>query len=232
MDPRAQVLLEAVWPDLVRPFQEIVPGGVALLRTEDDWTRLPTPVRRRAIDVAPTPNTPDLEALLEEVALDAVRAGWTELDPGPGVRFFEIEGVHLSVGPVTTPLLLGEAVSLRLAFDQPWPVDAGAPVETSEMFQNLVRRLLALGGEPLRLAKWVTNDPLDPQKATITRELVTLPSIESLIGKFEELGFEPPANAGGPWVSLSRSKAYAIRAEVTKGAEQASVVMERRRHLT
>lgn len=232
MDDRAWRLIETVWPDLLGPFRELVPHGVALVRSEDDWNLLPQPVRRRALDLAPTPHSPDVEALAEEAAEDALRAGWTELDPVEGARFFETEGVHLSLGVVTTPLLVGRGPSLRLAFDQPWPEDAGAPVETSEMFQNLVRRLLALGGEPERLAKWVTMDPNDPGRSDVIRELVTLPSLESLLSKFEELGFRPPEQPGGAWISESTSKAYAIKGMVEKLGDRATVIMERRRHLT
>ncbi|MBK6684402.1 MAG: hypothetical protein IPG45_08000 [Deltaproteobacteria bacterium] len=232
MDEQAWKVIHTVWPDLLQPYRELVPHGVALLRSEDDWTLLPHPVRRRALDLAPTPRSPDAEALAEEAAEDALRAGWTELDPVEGVRFFETEGVHLSIGLVTTPLLLGATPSLRLAFDQPWPDDAGAPVETSEMFQNLVRRLLSLDGEPQRLGKWVTMDPQDPGRSDVIRELVTLPSRESLLPKFEELGFRPPDQPGGAWISESTSKAYAIKGLVEKSADHATVIMERRRHLT
>ncbi len=232
MDERAWKLLQTVWPELVGPYRELVPHGVAMLRTEDDWTLLPHPVRRRALDLLPLPGAPQLEALAEEAADDALRAGWTELDPIEEVRFFETEGVHLSIGLVTTPLLLGAAPTLRLAFDQPWPDDAGAPVETSEMFQNLARRLLALGGEPERLGKWVTMDPQDPGRSDVIRELVTLPSTESLLPKFEELGFRPPDVPGGAWISESTSKAYVIKGLVEKSEERATVIMERRRHLT
>jgi hypothetical protein len=223
--------LEGLWPDVTGPFGEILPSGVLLYRFEDDWS-VTGPLRRRGVDLGQGPTCPPIEELIDEVAGDAIRADWDEIEPLDGHRRFETEGVVLTLAEATTPLLIGSRPSLRISFDQPWPEDAGPPVETSEMFQNLVRRLLSLGGEPLRLGKIITLDPQDGARSDVIRELVELPSLESLVDKFEELGFVPPEVPGAPWISKSSSKAYTIYAEVLKRGDRASVVMERRRHLT
>ena len=224
-DPLTQ--LRQFWPDVAEPFSEVIPSGCLLVRTEDEWRAGET--RRRLVDLRRADDAPDLDALVEEAAEDAFREGWTPLHEEGEAPRFELEDVILTVDRARCPLLLGETEVLRVQFDQPWPADFAAPVETSEMFQNLVRSMLRLGEDPQRLLKIVVFDPLSSARSDVLHELVEMRAPEDLRPRFDELSFSPPAAPGGPWVSKETTGEYVVTARVTKTDGWAKVEMEKRR---
>ena len=78
---------------------------------------------------------------------------------------------------------------LTATFEQPWPWDAGAPVETSEAFQKIAREALSLGGDPIALKKEIVVDPFELSRADSVRESVELPLDPELIRRFPRIGF-------------------------------------------
>lgn len=229
VDLRSHRQIKAFWPDVAQPFAEIVPAGCHLVRTEDEWRAGSNATRRRLVDLYRADDAPDLDELLEEACEDAFREGWTPLhDPGEPPRY-ELEGVILNVAAAECRLLLGAMPVLRVQFDQPWPPDYGPPVETSEMFQNLVRRLLRLGSEPERLMKTVILDPLASARADVLVELVEMPCPENLLPRFDELSFVAPSRPGAPWISSTIEGDNEITARVTKVEDRVTVLMEKRR---
>lgn len=191
MDDASLLLVRGLWPDVADPFARVVPDGCALVRALDDWAMLPSPVRVRRVELTPGPGCPGVEALLDEVAEDAERRGWTPVDEETSdeERVLEIEGVILRARAAEVVLAAGAVETLAVSFHQPWPDDAGAPVETSEAFQALVRKSLKLGGSPTRLVKDVTVAVADPGRFEAVRERVDLPIDPTLIARFGALGF-------------------------------------------
>src|SRR5262249_44628506 len=123
---------------------------------------------------------PTLVEIIEEAIEDAERRGWTRLDDDLDV--FELESVHLSIE--------GHLGNFRVTFQQPWPHDAAAPVETSDAFQNLVRKALMLAGSPRLLGKEVVVDLFEPARADRLVEWVVLPHDPQLITRFARTGFD------------------------------------------
>ena len=201
MDPPSLHQIQSFWPDVAAPFDEIVPGGCRLARTTDEWRGGIDAIRRRRVELVPEQGTPDLAELLEEASHDAFRHGWAPLDDGR----FELESVVLTL----------EMAEDRLAaeFLQPWPPDHGPPVETSEMFQSLVRRLLRLGADPARLEKRVIVNPFALMTADLVDELVEMPCEEELRERFDELGFRAE---GADWISNETTSTHQITAFVRK----------------
>ncbi len=214
MDLPSLTQIESFWPDVAAPFAEVVPGGCRLARTEDEWRAGTDAFRRRRIELSPEPDAPELAELLEEASEDAFRHGWTPLDDGR----FELEDVILT---------LEADRYLVVEFLQPWPPDHGAPVETSEMFQNLVRRLLRLGGEPARLEKRVIVNPLAIMTAEVLEETVEMPSDEALGGALATFGFE--AQDATCWRSVETTETHRITASVWKTDGWVKVQMRKAR---
>lgn len=220
--------IRSFWPDVAEPFAEVIPSGCLLVRTEDEWRR---GVRRRLVDLRPDDGAPDLDTLVEEAQDDAFRHGWTPLHEDGETPRYELENVILTIRTGRVDLLIGDCEVLRVQFEQPWPEDYDAPVETSELFQNLVRSLLGLGGDPERLAKTVVFDPLSAARADILYETVEMPSTESLAARFDELAFVPPEEPGGPWKAQDTVAENEVRTFVTKSDGWVRVEMEKRRML-
>lgn len=219
MDADTEAQVRSFWPDVAGPFARVIPDGCRLVRLLDDWTGGPRPLRRRRLELVPAPGSPRLRELLEEAREDAERRGWTRLDDAeaPGVVVLELEDVLLRLELTAVELLGAHTRTLAAAFDQRWPTDAGAPVETSEVFQNLVRRLLRLGGEPERLVKEVTLDPLGPlgaSQAERIREVVELSNDRDLRSALLGLAFGPEPGGGPAWVSESSGGSRELRARV------------------
>lgn len=217
MDGPSLKQVESLWPDVAEPFDEVVPAGCRLTLASDEWRSGGDARRVRRIELTPEPDAPSLGELLEEAREDAFREGWTPLEDGT----YELEDVILTL----------EAASERLAveFSQPWPPDAGPPVETSDMFQNLVRELLGLAADPQRLAKIVLVHEVEQMVAAMLVEEVEMPSPENLIRAFDELGFEPPGQEGGDWVSTETTDSHEITAHVKKTKNWCRVRMQKRR---
>lgn len=217
MDPPSLRQVETLWPDVAQPFHEVVPAGCRLTVASDEWHAGGDARRVRRIELTPEPHAPPLAELLEEASADAFREGWTPLEDGT----YELENVILTL----------DALPDRLAvqFAQPWPPDAGAPVETSEMFQNLVRELLGLAADPKRLAKMLLVDPGSEMSAAEVVEEVEMPSPENLIGAFDKLGFSPPGETGGDWISTETTATHEITAFVKKTKNWCRVRMQKRR---
>jgi hypothetical protein len=195
LDEASFLQIRSFWPDVADPFSRIVPDGCFLVRTEDDWTQA---LRTRTVDFARTDRCPALADLLDEAREDAERRGWTPIDDptDDGACALELEGVHCRIEPVK--------LSLRVAFHQPWPADAGAPVETSEMFQNLVRKLLKLGGEPARLTKEValSGEESAAFSIDVLTERASMPQGDArLIERLRSLAFIDAED--GSWVSAA-----------------------------
>jgi hypothetical protein len=216
MDPQSLTQIASIWPDVAGPFDEIIPGGLRLVCLEDEW-RGGDAIRRRKIELTPEPGAPALEDLLEEATHDAFRMGWTPLDEGR----FELENVILTL----------ETIEDRIAaeFLQPWPDDFLAPVETSEMFQNLVRKLLRLGADPARLAKHIVVNPLQLMTADVVDETVEMPSDEDLTPRFDEVGF---TREGSSWISRETTATHHIEAWVEKRSDWVVVRMRKSRLLS
>ncbi len=229
MDDASLLLVRSIWPDVAEPFSRVVPDGGLLVRTLDDWQSGPPTLRIRALDFARGPACPELDDLLEEAAEDAQRRGWTPLDeePAEGARALEIEGVVLRAS-IERARPRGPGAVLRVAFHQPWPDDAGAPVETSEAFQLLVRKTLALGGQPSRLVKEVTLDPDDPSRADVVKERVQLPADRRLITRFGGLGFAFDEQTEA-WVHRTTAGVYEVVATVREAFASLQVEMVRAR---
>lgn len=225
----AERQLAAFWPDVAKPFSEIIPAGCVLARIEDEWRAGRDASRRRLVEVFGAEHTPSLEELYEEACDDAFREGWTPMsEPGEPARY-ELENVRLDVTMESCRLLLGTRPVLRVQFVQAWPPDFGAPVETSDMFQNLVRNLLRIGSDPERLMKTVVFDPMAKARSDVLIEVVEMACPEDLLPRFDELSFSPPSHPGGAWVSTETMGEYAIEARVTKAAARVRVEMEKRR---
>jgi hypothetical protein len=180
MDSKTLEQIRSIWPDVATPFSRIVPDGCVLARAIDDWR---PGLRTRRLELTREEGAPALLELIEEACEDAERRGWCPLDDAE--RAFELEGVILRVGRA----LVRRTAALWASFEQPWPKDAGAPVETSEAFQNMVRKALGLGGEPLRLSKEITVDPFDISRIDSLKEAVDLPLDQQLITRFPKIGF-------------------------------------------
>ena len=214
MDPPSLIQISSIWPDVAAPFDEIVPNGCRLARTEDEWRAGSDAFRRRRIELSPEPGCPALDELLEEAGHDAFRQGWTPLEE----RRFELENVILTLEPIED--------RIAVEFLQPWPPDHGAPVETSEMFQNLVRKLLRLGGDPERLMKTIIVNPLAIMTADVVDELVEMPCSEELASRFAELGFTP---LGDEWTSQEKTSTHDIHAYVRMRDAWVQVRMRKQR---
>jgi hypothetical protein len=215
MDLPSLTQLESFWPDVAAPFDEIVPNGCQLARTEDEWRAGEDAIRRRRVELVPLPGSPALDELLEEAHHDAFRHGWTPVDH----RRFEHENVILTL----------ETIEDRIAaeFLQPWPPAYGPPVETSEMFQNLVRRLLRLGADPMRLEKRVKVSPTAIMTADQVEETVEMPCEEALESRISELAFRREA---GEWISEETTATHAIVAWVRKDGGWVRVRMRKSRN--
>ncbi|MCK6548711.1 hypothetical protein L6R52_22900 [Myxococcota bacterium] len=213
MDDQSLKQLRSLWPDVAGPFSRIIPDGCTLIHTLDAWTGGRSALRRRLVDLARAEHSPELEALLDEAEEDADRRGWTRLDDddagaAPGERILELEGVLLRLAIRDTKVLGEPWPVLRVVFDQPWPPDAGAPVETSDMFQNLVRQLLKLGGHPERLSKDLVVDPFDLTRADVLEEVVELPKEREIMRELVKLSFTPepdPRGEPGDLVFVSKT---------------------------
>ncbi len=223
--------IQAFWPDIWRPFQELIPADCRLVFAEDLWS-LDEEVRRRTIGIAPTSNAPPLDALLEEVCDDAIREGWTALHEEDEAPSFELENVlfypRIDASQPESPSS-APTKTLRLQFAQPWPQEAGPGVETSEMFQKLVREMLSLGGEPERLEKSMVLDPDRQMRADRVLEVVEMPSTEDLRVHFRALSFAKPAEEDGYWISKEKSETYDITALVRQWNGRCEVTMLRTR---
>lgn len=232
MDASTAKQLASFWPDVAKPFAEVIPIGCHLARIEDEWRAGADASRRRRVEVFPGEDAPSVDELLEEACDDAFREGWTCMsDPGEPARY-ELENVRLDLRAQRCPMLLGERRVLSAQFVQAWPPDFGPPVETSDMFQNLVRKLLRLGEDPDRLIKTVTFDPMAKARADVLFELVEMPCPENLLPRFDELSFTPPVEPGAAWVSTETSGEHRITARVTKAEGRVQVIMEKRRQVS
>ncbi len=232
MDASTAKQLAAFWPDVAKPFAEVIPIGCQLARIEDEWRAGSEASRRRRAEVFPGEDAPSVDELLDEAKLDAERAGWTRMSDSEDPATFEVENVHLDLRTAECNLLLGARRVLSAQFVQAWPPDFGPPVETSDMFQNLVRKLLRLGEDPDRLMKTVTFDPMAKARADVLFELVEMPCPENLLPRFDELSFSPPAEPGGAWVSTETTGEHRITARVTKADGRVQVIMEKRRQVS
>lgn len=233
MDEASLRQIHSFWPDVSGPFSRVVPDGCFLVRALDDWSGGRRPVRRRSIELAPGDSAPTLDALCDEAREDAERRGWVlvEEETAPSESVHELEGVLLRIGSSRVPVLGGALPVLSVAFDQPWPLDAGPPVETSEMFQNLVRRLLELSAPPERLAKEVIVDVLDFTRIDLLRERVALESDPRLPTRFGKLGFMESGDAPGLWTSRTATPTHDIVATVKETHANVEVEMIKRRLL-
>lgn len=169
--------MRSLWPDVAGPFSRVVPDGCVLSRTLDVWR---PGSRMRTIELVRGPRCPPIDELLEEAKEDAERRGWTPIDDREDA--YELEGVVLLLSRVSPR-------ALSAKFEQPWPLDAGPPVETSETFQKLTREALGLGGEPLALSKEIVVDPFELSRADAVTERVELPLDPELIKRFPRIGF-------------------------------------------
>ncbi len=226
MDPQAFQLTQHLWPDVAQPFSEIIPHGCAIVRTDDDWCTEPHPKRKRALDLLPAPDTFDVTELAEEACDDAIREGWTPLFDDGQDPCFELEDVHLFVSKTTLKTREAEREVLRVVFDQPWPPDAGAPVHTSQRFQDLVRKLLRLQEDPVRLRREAIFVYPGATEAQRTRELVELPSQENLGKAFSDLAFSPSPTNPERWTAKSTEASHQFIATVTKSDVWAQVQLE------
>jgi hypothetical protein len=220
--------VDSLWPDVSRPFSRVVPDGCFLVRAEDDWISGASALRTRTVDFARGASCPELELLLEEAREDAERRGWTPLDDEgrSAEALYELEDVHLMISVARTRLLGRATRVLRVAFHQPWPPDAGAPVETSEMFQNLVRKLLRLGGAPERLTKEVTLDGRVESgfRIDVLRESVLIARDPNISTNLEKIGFAE--SEGGSWISgTTASPPFDIAARVREIGDRVEVEM-------
>jgi hypothetical protein len=224
MDEPSLLQVRSLWPDVAAPFSRIVPDGCVLARTTDDWTasteRGIDALRIRRIELVRSQRCPEIAELCEEAREDAERRGWTPVDEETTEheQVLELEGVICRIRP---DAFSGGALSI--AFHQPWPSDAGAPVETSEMFQNLVRKLLRLGGSPDQLVKEVTVDRTDLSRADRVRERVRLPMDPALVTRFGPLGFA--VSKEGVWISQTISQNHEIEARIEERGQRVLVEM-------
>lgn len=196
MDAPSLVQIESFWPDVAAPFDEIIPAGLRLAAAEDEWWGGVDARRRRRIELTRVEGAPSIEELLDEAEHDAFRAGWTPHGPG----LYELEDVILA-------LALREGLSAE--FLQRWPPDHGAPVETSDMFQNLVRRLLRIGTDPVRLSKRVEVSPAALMTANVLEEEVDLGREEGGLVAPATLGFRLE---GAEWTSQEITATHGITA--------------------
>jgi hypothetical protein len=171
MDADVFERVRSLWPDVAPPFSRIVPDGCDFLRASDDWR---PGLRVRKLLLRRGQGAPPIAELLEEACEDAERRGWCRLEDE---HSFELESVILRV----EKQLIQSTAVLSVRFEQPWPVELGAPVETSEIFQRMVRQVLGLGGEPVRLLKEVSLEVL--------HERVELPLDPKLIAHLPRVGF-------------------------------------------
>jgi len=232
VDPRNYGQLRGFWPDVAGPFAEVTPAGCALVRMEDEWKAGRGSKRRRAIELIREPNAPDIEELSEEATEDAMREGWTALHEDGEPARLELENVVLSITATESTLLVGAAEVLRLQFDQPWPADAGAPIETSEVFQRLVRHDLRIGAEPDWLLKEVVFDRFNLSKSDIIREAVQMACPENLLPRFDVLGFLPPNETGGDWRINTSTEVYEVVSTVKKSNDRVHIQMLKTRHVS
>lgn len=219
MDDRVVQQLRTFWPDVAGPFSRVVPDGCVLSRSIDDWR---PGVRLRGLELARGASCPDIDELLAEAREDAERRGWTPIDEDEGT--YELESVVLraevkerKAGPV-----------LSISFTQVWPTDLGAPVETSETFQKMVREALSLGGEPSRLVKEVVYDPHDDSRIDVLRETVELPLDAGLITRFPRIGFTY-SEASEAWEMGSVFGEFDLRARVRESFDRVVVEVSKKR---
>jgi hypothetical protein len=230
MDEASFLQIRSLWPDVAAPFSRIVPDGCLLARTIDDWTRSTganDALRIRRIDLVRGDRCPPIEDLREEAREDAERRGWTLVDEHTNARqaVLELESVLCFIKPDRLVSAGSPLEVLSVAFHQPWPKEAGAPVETSEMFQNLVRRLLRLGAPPERLFKEVTVDLTDLSRADVLRERVWMARDPDLSARLAPLGFAPLKDRARAWFSNTVSGTYAIEAMVLEADQRVEVEM-------
>jgi hypothetical protein len=228
MDAASYEQILSFWPDVARPFSRVVPDGCYLVRTEDDWTEGQGATRTRTIDLARGSACPAIEQLIEEAKEDAERIGWTIVDEDTTDEevVLELESVLCRIHAATVRVFGGAARALRVAFHQPWPPDAGAPVETSEMFQNLVRKLLKLPGSPERLVKEVTLDGLPDTAFQVDRlrERVVIANDPQLLRRLEMIGFSLAQD--GTWRSAATiAPPFEITAEVEASGDRVVIEM-------
>lgn len=219
MDAETFDQLRALWPDVAAPFSRILPDGAQLSRTIDEWR---PGSRVRTVEAVRGERCPELEELLEEAREDAERRGWTADDDHPGT--YELEGVVLRLGTAVTK----RGPVLKASFEQTWPKDAGAPVETSETFQKMTREALSLGGEPLSLKKEIIVDPFQLSRADSVRERVELPLDPELIRRFPKIGFTYD-EALEAWTMGSIFGDYEMIARVRESFDRVSVEVTKTR---
>jgi hypothetical protein len=219
MDERVLQQIRTFWPDVAGPFSRVVPDGIVLARSTDDWR---PGVRLRGLEFARGEQCPEIDELLEETREDAQRRGWTPLDDEDDA--YELEGVVLRIAEMVrngTPVL-------SVSFTQVWPAELGAPVETSETFQKMVREALSLGGEPSRLVKVVISDPLDERRIDELRETVELPLDAGLISRFPRIGFTYSESLEA-WEMGSIFGEYDLRATVRESFDRVVVEVKKKR---
>jgi hypothetical protein len=240
MDAQSLQQLKSFWPDVAGPFSRVIPEGCYLVHTTDTWSGGQVPVRVRVVDLARHPGCPPIGELIEEAVEDAERRGWTPLDhdsehssappaaAADSEHVLELEDVLLRIGAARVTMTGGVLPVLRVSFEQKWPSDAGPPVETSEMFQNLVRKLLRIGSDPAKLVKDVTVDLTDLRLADVLRELVLLKKDHPLDVDLAKLDFrfDHPSRT---WVSETTSGTHIIAARVRDVASDVEIEMTKRR---
>lgn len=233
MDRVARHVVAQRWPDVIAPFEALVPSGLSLRALEDDWHGPPGALRTRSLTWLPGPEAPDEEDLLAEVDLDAIRFGWTRLEDESEGAVYELEGVLFrprwsAPGP-------DDPTGLILSFAQPWPDACGAPVETSTSFRGLVQEGLGLTEEPLRLTaravyalvadRTTIDAALHAPTALRVDEGADLAASGALAETLQNLGFEPPRRPGKPWFSETIADGQRVLSSAVRRGETVRVTM-------
>lgn len=217
MDSRTRRQIAGFWPDLIDLLLDVVPDGSLPVRLVDDWreTKDYYDIRRRTVDFLPT-ETDSAELLVEDAFVAAQGDGWRPADDDdePTVEVLEQGEMTMRVGVVATEVAGASTPCCRLSVEQPWASDVAPPVDSSDLFKDVVSKVLRLDQFPVALYKEVFLDVGDLARSAKMVERVRFLTEIDLVPRLRKNGYEAADDSWSLWTARDQLSQAELTAEV------------------